>query len=245
MLGVGVGIGEVEAPVGPVDADGGSSYDAPMRGFISVALALGLLATVSGSALALRGDPQKRMIRADQARARAMLLRRSDLGASFKPKPPNKGSGTYCPSDDESDLTLTGGADSPEWTHSQPVFWVSSGSRVYESVADARRSWKRLTRQATQRCLADSFHRNLSATISFHRRSFPRVAQQTFEYRLSDLVRVQGGEIGIYIDLVLLRESRAIAILGFGSSRHPPTRAYEERVAGVVGNRMQKAMQGA
>ena len=120
-----------------------------------------------------------------------------------------------------------------------------NSSYIYQSLADARKSWKRATRPASQRCLGDQFRRELSATIRFRRRSSPRVAQRAIEYRLSDHLSSPRSKVGIYIDIVLLKQSRAIVLLFFGSETRPTTLAYEQRLAHLVGRRMRTAMQGA
>jgi len=213
---------------------------------IGFTLVVGLLLSVSGVALAGRGDPKRHIAPADQKRARAMLLRRSDLGPGFKRTPPSKDTDSYCPSDDESHLTLTGDAGAPEWGRSprRGLFYVTSGASVWQSQADARKWWKLSIRPATQRCAAAQLP-GKSPSFSFHRRSFPRVAQRAFEYRVSDVVRTSLGPIPFFVDLVLLKQSRATVILAFGSAKHAPTLAYEQRLAHIVAKRMQKAMQGA
>ena len=53
-------------------------------------IAVALAAVLAGSALAAQGDPQKKLTKADQARARAVSLRLSDFGAGWKQGPPTK-----------------------------------------------------------------------------------------------------------------------------------------------------------
>ena len=74
-----------------------------MRRVLVLALLLGLV--VTGAALAGRGDPQKRIVPADQARAKAMLLRKSDSAVPYRvTRLPDTGD-FYCKALDESDLT--------------------------------------------------------------------------------------------------------------------------------------------
>ena len=100
---------------------------------------LGLL--VPAAALAAKGDPRKQINAADQARAKTMLLRSSDLPGFRASRTGSNESHPYCGALDESDLTLTGEAESPSFS-SAPVF-VSSDSSVYESAGDASASWRR------------------------------------------------------------------------------------------------------
>ncbi len=75
-------------------------------------LAVSLLASlvVAGTASATHQDPQKKLTKADNARARAMLLKRTDLAPGFQAQP-SSGEDPHidCPASvSESDLTLTG-----------------------------------------------------------------------------------------------------------------------------------------
>ena len=115
-----------------------------------VALAL----TVSTAALAVRGEPQKQLTPADKARARSILLKKSDLGPGFKPTPQSAAEvDFYCKALDEADLTLTGEAESPQFERG--IVFVSSSAQVYGSRADASTSWRRGTTAAGERCAHD------------------------------------------------------------------------------------------
>ncbi len=88
----------------------------PWRPVKWLAAALLVLALVlSGVSLGARGDPKKRITPADQARARAMLLRKSDFSLAFRAGPASTGADFYCAALDESDLTVTGQAESPSF----------------------------------------------------------------------------------------------------------------------------------
>jgi len=198
----------------------------------------------SGVALADRGDPKKKITPADQARAKAMLLRKSDLGPGFKSKPATSTDDDfYCKALDESDLTLTGEAESPDFD-SELVF-VSSLAQVYESLADANTSWRRGTSAAGEKCLRDEFRRSFKAdglrVLSFRRVPFPRFADRSIAYRL--VASSQG--IEIHIDIVVLQESRAQAALLLLSAPTPVPKAEEVRLTRVIAGRMAKAMRGA
>jgi hypothetical protein len=98
-------------------------------------LVIAFVLTVAGIAAASRGDPKKEIRPADQARARAMLLRRGDLGKGFKRiKFSQSDSNPYCKALDESDLVVTGKAESPLFGQDLGVDAqaVSSDAQVYE-----------------------------------------------------------------------------------------------------------------
>ena len=209
-------------------------------------LALALLVALvgAGAALAARGDPHKRITPADQARAKAMLLRTSDFSPAFRVGPVSSGSGDfYCAALDESDLTLTGEAESPSFAGGTE--FVASTAYVYETRADANASWRQGTNAAGQKCLRDGLHREVRGTsvklVSFRKLAFPRFAQRSVVYRA---VADQQG-VRIYLDLVALQHSRAQVAIVYGAGLSPPPAAEERRLAKLTAARMAKAMGGS
>ncbi len=216
----------------------GDAYSVRMRRVLVVLLVLGLLG--GGTALAGRGDPQERIVRADQARAKAMLLRASDLGPGFRATPTPSGTDFYCKALDESDLTVTGKAQSPTFIGGVQSF--TSVSRVYESRPGSAASWRRGTSQAGISCLRAEFLRLFAAQggqlESFRRIALPKLAERSAAYRLT--VLVQG--LRAYLDVVALKQGRAQASLLMVSALTPVARAEQLRLARVVARRMKAAM---
>jgi hypothetical protein len=213
---------------------------------LAVALLL-LLLPLAGSTAALADhlDPQKLIRVADQAKARAMLIRKSDLGPGAVAQPRSTpDTHLTCEGLDESDLTLTGEAESPMWT--QGVGFVASVANVYATVSDANASWARGTRGAGTRCLraqlADEFATQGVALESLQKVPFPRVAERTVAYRVTLSGTVQGTTVRVVIDLVVLKHSRAQAALYFGSVFAPPVKADEVALARVTARRMATAL---
>ena len=210
---------------------------------LAVAFLLASL-VVSGAALAARGDPQKNITPADQARSKAMLLRKADLRPGFTATPASvEDDDFYCKALDESDLTLTGDAESPDFE--RELTFLSSLAQVYESVADANTSWRRGTSAAGEKCVRDEFRRQFQRDgirlISFRRVAFPRLAQRTAAYRL-----VAGSQgVRVYVDVVVLQQSRAQAALLLGSALTPLAKAEEVRLATAIADRMKTAMRRA
>jgi hypothetical protein len=212
---------------------------------LAVILVVGLV--VPAVALAARGDPQKKINPADQARAKAMLVRKSDLPGFRTDRSGSNGANGYCAALDESDLTVTGEADSPNFM-AGPAF-VSSGSSVYESLGDASASWKRGTSAAGRTCLAALIGRQFAKAnvklVSFRKLAFPHVARRTAAYRMVVAGAAQGISVKIVVDIVALSASRAQAFLFLGSAFTAPDRAAELQLARLVAGRMTKAMQRA
>lgn len=212
-----------------------------LRVLLACLVALALV--VTGSALADRGDPQKKITSADQARARAMLLRKADLGPGFQAtRGSSDSSDVYCKALDLSDLTLTGDADALFRTG---LSLLVSGARVYETLADANTAWRRNTSAAGIRCLRGEFARELAsdggALLSFERIAFPKLGERTSVYRL--VARSEG--IKLVADLVTIQRSRAHAGAFFFSGLTPVPKEKQLSLLRVIDRRMATAMRGA
>jgi hypothetical protein len=209
-----------------------------------VAVVVLLSLAVAGTALGSRGDPKERFTHADQARAKAMVLRQSDFSVAYTARPGSSGSGDfYCAALDESDLTLTGKATSPSFTTTGE--FVSSSSDVYVSRADATASWKRGTSSAGQVCLRAGLRAEFQGTavklVSFKRIAFAPRGQRSVAYRA---VAIEQG-IRVYLDVVAMQVSRAEASVVYVAALAPPPAGELRRLTAVVERRMQKAMRGA
>jgi hypothetical protein len=204
-------------------------------------IALGIALVAAGAAQA--SDPQKRLNPTDQARARAMLLRQSDVGLGFRPvrrpSTPNDVD-LNCDALDEGDLTVTGQAQSPTFTSGLQT--ISSASGLYESVGDANASWRRGTSRTGFACLKNVF-RQLARTsgvrfVSFLQVPFPAVAPRTAAYRWQSLV----AGVRVYADVVFLMRSRAQAAAFFISGVDPLERSEQLRLTRAIAKRMAKAL---
>lgn len=213
-----------------------------VRATLTLLLLVGLVG--SGVALAARGDPQERLTAADQSRARSMLVRQADMNAAFGAIPtaddPNR---PYCAALDESDLTITGQANSPSFTSTAE--FVVSRAYLYESRADANASWSRGTSSAGQSCLRQAMRGELRGTavrlVSFKRIAFPTVTGRTVAYRI--IASQQG--LRLYLDLIALQQGRAQVSIVYGTALAAPPASEERRLARLVAKRMAKEMRGA
>lgn len=210
-----------------------------------LAVVLLVLFAASGTALADHLDPKKRLTSADQKRAKAMLLRNADL-PGYGRQPIYSYAHVTCRSLDDSDLTLTGEARTPQWVLGPTT--VSGESQVYESESDANASWKRFTSPAGFRCLELELRREYKqqgvTLLSFRKIAFPRMSQRTAAYRVTLSGQVQGQTIRVEGDLIALAHSRAHVGLVFGSALVSPDRATEASLTRIVARRMATAMRG-
>ena len=219
----------------------------PVRPVLAFAALLAFLA-LGASALAAHQDPQKRLTKADNARARAMLVKRSDLPAGFQPQL-SSGADPHADcaaSVSEADLTLTGNAEGPQLALG--VLFVSSAAQVYESVADASASWRRTTSAPGTRCATELLRREFAKQgvdlVSLGKVAFPRVSERSVAYRVTLSATTAQGKVPVYVDLVAMMRSRAHATVIVGSALVPPPKAEELRLARLVAGRMTTAMRG-
>ena len=215
----------------------------PLRA--SLACALLLVLVPAPSALADHGDAKRKITRVDQARARAMLLRQSDFSEAFTAtRPAPDPSHSYCNAIDESDLTISGDAESREFAAG--LLFVSSFAQVYVSERDSLTSWRRGIRPAGRRCAREIFRadaRQNGVTFnSFGTTSFPRLARQSIAFRI---VLTTSEGVRIYVDAVLMRHGRAQAAVVLGSGLAPVPKAERLRYARLVAGRMARALRGA
>ena len=214
-----------------------------MQRLLVVALLAGLIC--SSAALAARGDPDKQIRPADQARAKTMLLRPADFNPAFTARPSSSGgSGDfYCAALDESDLTLTGEARSQSFTATTE--YVTSTSYVYASRSDSNASWRRGTSAAGEQCLRVGLRGQFQGTgvqlVSFRQLSFPTRGQRSAAYRA---IATQQG-LRLYLDVVAMQVSRAQAAVIYVSALSPPPPSELRRLTGLVAKRAEKAMRGA
>jgi len=200
---------------------------------------------VTATALAGRGAPREKFNAADQARARTMVLRQRDLpGLDAHPGTSGGDTSFSCAALDESDLTLTGDADSPDF--SGGTAFVSSEAQVYESVADGTAAWKRDTSAAGVKCLESTLRKDFAkqglALHSFRRLAFPQVSQRASAFRLLLSGQAQGITVNVFVDVVVLLQSRAEVFLTVGSGLVPTVKAVDVRLAKVLAGRMKAAM---
>jgi hypothetical protein len=208
------------------------------------AVALVLALVVTATALAGRGDPKERFTPADQARARAMVLRVGDLNPAYAVHPaPVSTGGSYCAALDESDLTLTGLGSSPIFTSTGE--FVRSTTAVYATRADANESWRRAMSPAGEQCQRTQLRTELQSStmrlVSLKRIPFPSRGTRSVAYRA--VATLQG--VHFYVDVVSMQVSRAEAGLIYVNALAPPPQSEVKRLTGLIATRAQKAMRGA
>jgi hypothetical protein len=220
-----------------------------MPGLLRLVLAVVVLGLATAAvARADHLDPQERFTKADQARARAMLLKRADVGAGATSRSGGPQVHTTCGALDESDLVLTGEDRTPAFDVAGLISFQSV-AQVYRSAAHASASWKRASTAAGVACLRAELRKLGPASglqlYSLRRLSFPRTAQRTLAYRALYTGQVQGRTVRLYLDAIYLGHSRAMAGIFIASAVGVFQQRDETRLARLVAGRMAKAMRGA
>ena len=222
-----------------------------MRAFVlSIATAVLLTPLV---ATAANGEPRKALTKDGQQTARSVVLKRADLGAGFtslaRGKDDDLPKGARCGALDESDLTVTGDAVSPDFRFAQGAAFVTIGStvQVYRTLRDANTSWRRGTASRTTTCLSDIVRLSAApgqkiTVVSAKRVPFPAISPKTTAYRLVVTIGLAGTQqIRAYVDAVILQHGRIQTGLLFTSVGRPVEEVDRVALAAVVAARMAKA----
>jgi len=201
---------------------------------------------VAGTALAsTSGPPLEKHTTAGTAKARSVVLRRSDFGAGWLAKPSSSSpSGTphcngYDP--DESDLVEIGSADSPSFQ--MGVRFVSSSAGVYATAAQAQTSWNRVLQPRLPECLGSLVAKGATSNgvptkvTGYAKLALPRLAPRTAGYRIHFTATTQGLNLAGSVDLILLGKDRVDSVMISVSFGTPPA-ADELRLARRIASRL-------
>jgi hypothetical protein len=218
-----------------------------VRSVLTVLVALAVTPVAWGA----DGEPQKALTSKGNATARSVVLKRGDLSTAFtlRTRPDEDlPKGVRCGALDESDLTITGEAQSPDFQLSQPGLFVTIGSttNVYRSLGEAGKSWKRGTSARTTTCLADIVR--LSAPpgqrvsiVSAKRLTFPKVLPMTSAFRVVATLTIGGNRVRAYVDAIILQHGRIQSGVVFTSLGRPVGQGDELGLTALVADRMARA----
>jgi hypothetical protein len=196
------------------------------------------------AALAADGQPQKRLTKADQAKARSIALHQADLPAGWVGKPntntsqDNPRCSNYNP--DQSDLIETGDVDSPDFTRADGSF-VSSSVGIFKTRKMARTGYARVAVPQLASCFGELFKKGAApAKVQLLRvgpLAFRRLGDRSNAYRLTANVTVQGTTLPVAIDIVTFNRGRVDAAMIFLGIRGPLSLAFEQALAAKVAAR--------
>ena len=205
----------------------------PLVAATAVALAV---SSAAGAA-----DPGKEKIRfnaADQAAARAAILRRSDLGPGWSGgrKKPDLSLGPTCPNyhPKQSDLVLTGAAESE---FRRTGMDVDNEVQVLQTARMVSLDWQRaVLAPGALPCLRRDLAKGLGTTatiVSFRRLAFPKLTRYTAAFRVVVAVTISGTTIRVVVDAVLVGRGRSEITLDVAAPAAvaAPLPAAERRLA--------------
>ena len=214
---------------------------ARVRGVAVALLALVLCVPV---ALAGKGDPQKKLTSAGQAKARRASLTAADL-PGWKATPHKKSDDDNDPrcsyyNPDQSDLVEIGDYDSPDFDRADgSSITVTTG--VFQTVKMAKTAYSRVAQPALAKCLAELFKKGAgagNATIfSSKPLQFPRYGERSEAFRIVSAVKTKPGPVRVYFDIFLLNKGQVdVAVLALGI-RNPLPASLEQSLVAKLASR--------
>jgi hypothetical protein len=220
----------------------------------------GLLCALAAAALAAvlaacgggggGGEAQTVIDDADQARAEAIVLQPGDFPPGWTGSPHEEGGGTdvdECVELDLSDVTVTGDADSDDFT-SETTFVISSAS-LFQTAGQAAQAFDGYAREELARCIGDALAESAEAgsdganvevgetTVSTL--AFPDLGDRLSGYRAALTLSVEGEQASLFVDFVFVQRDRALATIAFASLLQPPSKPLREDLAAKVATRME------
>jgi hypothetical protein len=154
---------------------------------------VGALALCATAGAAATGDPQYQMVQADQDWADSIVLSTSDMGKDWR-QSSNDGAtdgsgGTACSSPDESDLIMTGGSSSPDFSRADGAY-VSTSAIVWQTADQAQSDWDRNVQAGLLSCLAASAEASSTKKVKIvvagkKQLTYPSLATRTAAYRMA------------------------------------------------------------
>lgn len=182
-------------------------------------LAATFLVALVAAQVAFAESPVTRFTIADQAAAKAVVLKAADLGPGWK-------GGLSKPSVDgppacagwnpkQTDLVITGAAESQFTAQGLMVF---SGVQLYKTTRMIALDWQRtVVDPRMPKCLAEDFAADAGGrvrVVSMKRLPFAKVAPYAARFRLL-LEYTEGETVRVFIDFVLVGRGRTAISLGF------------------------------
>lgn len=192
-------------------------------------LCASIAAALVAAGVAWASSPSKEKIAytaAGQAKAKAEVLRQTDLGqgwqgGSRKPDVSSALPCSYKPKQD--DLVLIGAAET-DWR--KPGLEIDSEAQVLRTAGMVQRDWRRtiLASQVVP-CLRHGFQKSLGSTgtlVSFGRTAFPHVATLTQGFRAVIKVKEGSSTVPIEINVLALGAGRneiTLTLTGLAAAR--------------------------
>jgi hypothetical protein len=180
-----------------------------------LALAAGLV--VTGAALADPLDPKVKYAPADVTRAKAIVLKQSDLGAAWANRTSNQAASLkapVCPSlrPDYSKITLTGHAESV-FDNGNGAVSIVSDVEIWKTKKQASRHMGALMKPALPACIRYALNKSVAGNdqvtlLMPKKQKFPDLADVSVRYRAPIAFKVGKQTVIVASDFVFLRKGR-------------------------------------
>lgn len=187
--------------------------------------------------------PQTRINPQDKAKAEQIILHLSDFPAGWRAETSKDQGGTpKCFNLKFNDLTVSGKADSKNFVHGEATLATSSAG-IYLNEQQARAAFKRAATDKLAKCFSDYMQSQSTSDVkitrtSFGRLRFPQIGDESAAYQIAIGLESQGLTPTAYVDLVFVRQTRALALLGFVDVFSPFDEQMKEELARTVAGRM-------
>jgi hypothetical protein len=190
--------------------------------------------------------PQTRINPQDKAKAEQIIFHLSDFPAGWRAETTKDTSGTpKCFKLKFNDLTVTGKADSKDFVHGD-VTRATSADSIYLNVQQAHAAFKRAASDRLAKCFSDYLQSQSTSDVkitgtSFGKLRFPQLGDESGAYQIAIELKTQGLTPTAYVDLVFIRQARALALLAFIDAFSPFDEQLKEQLARTVAGRMRSA----
>ena len=210
-----------------------------------LALTLLAVAALGGCCGGGGGEAQTVLNDQDQALAEAVILQASDFPAGWTPAPHTQQGAKTCFNPDLSDLTVTGHADSQDF--SLQSFFVNSSATIMQSPDEAKTAYERQANGDLPTCIADQLGKSIESSsdvkidvkhTAVRNLDFPRLGDRSQAYRATLDLDIGGAPARAYVDFVFLQRGRTLATLAFASIVQAPQKGLGEALAAQVASRM-------
>jgi hypothetical protein len=210
---------------------------------VLVLLVAALVAAGCGGNSPSANKPQTRINPQDKARAEQIIFHLSDFPAGWRAETSKDQGGTpKCFNLKFNDLTVTGKADSKDFVHGD-VTTATSADSIYLNARQAHAAFKRAASDRLAKCFSDYMKSQSTSDVkitrtSFGRLRFPRMGDESGAYQIAIGLETQGLTPTAYVDLVFIRQERALALLAFIDAFSPFEEQLKEQLARTVAGRM-------
>jgi hypothetical protein len=221
------------------------SLTRPIACFFVLFVVLPLAASCGSSSSSDANKPQTRINPQDKAKAEQIIFHLSDFPPGWRAEVSEDQDGASCFKLNFSDLTITGRADSKDFVQAEATT-ATSLAGIFLNEQQARTAFKRLASETLAKCFSDYMRSQSSSDVkitrtSFGRLQFPHMADQTAAYQIVIGLESQGLSPSAYVDLVFIRQTRAVAVLAFVDVFSPFDEQHKEQLARTVAGRMDSA----